>query len=142
MGNVGRPTKYREEYCDEIIKFFDVEKKIVKIKTVASAGKAVEVEEEEAPELPTMADFAHSIGVCRDTLHDWCDAHPRFLRAYKKAQELQESLLMSSAFKNRANTVFCLFMLKCNYGWKEESKVEVKSDTPMFQIVPFKSDDD
>lgn len=57
----GRPTDYREEFCDMVIEHM-------------GTGKS-------------LASFASYIGTHRATLYDWMKAHPQFHDAFKKAQD-------------------------------------------------------
>ena len=78
---MGRPTKYRPEYCREILEHFDVDFHN------KSQTKAVP--------LNFLSAFARKIGVCRDTLDEWCKVHPEFSDAYKKAKALQKEHLIT-----------------------------------------------
>lgn len=138
----GRPTKYREEYCDLIVEYFNKPHLTLSHEQVATAGKVVELSEEKASELPTFADFAIEIGVCIDTLNEWTRVHPRFSESYKKAKSLQENHIIKNAYAGRVNTIFSLFMLKCNHGWREETKEEVQAKSSLFTITPYKKEND
>jgi plasmid maintenance system antidote protein VapI len=56
----GRPTKYSDAYCNEVI----------------AAGD----------EGLSLTAFAGMIGVARSTINEWMDAHPEFSEAVKKHQ--------------------------------------------------------
>lgn len=56
----GRPSKYRETYCNELI-------------THMSTGAS-------------LTSFAAEIGVCRDTISEWGKEHPEFSAAVKKGK--------------------------------------------------------
>ena len=56
----GQPTKYKPEYCEELINHMKL-------------GLSFE-------------SFAGKIGVCRDTLYAWRDAHSEFSDAIKKGK--------------------------------------------------------
>lgn len=59
----GRPTKYKSEYCAEIISFFS-KKTFHEIKDKSSLKRI-------ANPLPYLSSFARKIGVNQDTLHEW-----------------------------------------------------------------------
>lgn len=61
---VGRPTKYKPEYCEKVIEHMRL-------------GKS-------------LTSFAASIGSYRELLYDWQKANPEFLHACKTAQELSQ----------------------------------------------------
>lgn len=117
----GRPTKYKPEYCEQLLKYFDIDFKSKVKKEVATNRGVVEIQEEEACELPMFVDFAKSIGVHVDTLNEWCKVHKEFSAAYKKAKSLQEMIIVKNGIKGRYNTVFALFALKCNHGWNDKA---------------------
>ena len=58
---VGRPTKYRSEYCKRVV-------------DLSRDGLSV-------------AELALDIGVARQTLYTWMDAHPEFLDAMSRARD-------------------------------------------------------
>jgi transposase len=58
MAEVGRPSKYKSAYCNEVI----------------AAGD----------EGLSLTAFAGIIGVCRATINNWMAEHPEFLEATKK----------------------------------------------------------
>ena len=56
----GQPTKYRPEYCEEVI-------------NLGKLGKS-------------PAQIASNLGVARPTLYAWADAHPEFMTALTRAK--------------------------------------------------------
>ena len=64
---VGRPTKYNDEMCDRVLE-------------VMGTGLS-------------LTAFAGKIGVARDTITDWQNAHPEFLAACKTGQAMRTEYL-------------------------------------------------
>jgi|ERR1700761_2117382 len=64
MADIGRPTVYREEYCDQIVE-------------LGRAGKSV-------------VQMACHFDVVKQTLFNWADAHPAFLDAFMRAKQLSQ----------------------------------------------------
>ena len=58
----GRPTDYKEEYCETVVE-------------LGALGKS-------------KAQIAASLGVARNTLDNWAEANPEFLRAITHARDL------------------------------------------------------
>ena len=54
----GRPTKYKPEYCQELIEHFNVDLFRTRIKEVASHGKAIALAEEVAAIMPSFLAFS------------------------------------------------------------------------------------
>jgi hypothetical protein len=109
----GRPTKYRPEYCDEIVKFFDVEPYEYKevVITLRNGGTLEKVERHPA-RLPTMERFASDIGVNGDTLVEWSKRHRAFSAAYARAKALQKDILITNGLQGLYNGPFAIFVAK------------------------------
>ncbi len=90
MAKLGRPTDYREDYCDKLIEFM-------------SDGRSITA-------------FAADLCVTRGTLYKWAQEHEMFSDAIKigklKSQAWWESLHRESANgdkdKNISAIIFCL----------------------------------
>jgi hypothetical protein len=129
----GRPTKYKRQYCDEMVEYFSVEPYTVNPKT----------KKKEASDIPSMAGFASKIGVCKDTLIEWKDVHAEFSAAYKKAKALQEKWLIVNGLQGAINTPFGIFVLKNLQDYKDKTESEVKnSDSVKLIIERSKKKDD
>jgi len=98
--NGGRPTKYKKNYCQEIIKYFDKEPFEIK------EGKEVPVN------LPTFEKFAVYIDVNYDTLQEWRKKHEEFSESYKKAKNLQKNILIINGLRGNYNSTFAIFTAK------------------------------
>ena len=107
----GRPTKYEDWMVDAMITYFS----------------------KEVGNFPTLAGFSASIGVSRETLHDWATQkvvsgnlrHPEFSDAYKRAKELQEENLVSGALTGKYNATFAIFTAKNVLGWRDKIEQEI-----------------
>lgn len=107
---VGRPSKYKKEYCQQIIE----------------CGKRGD----------TLVHFACDIGVVKDTLNEWASVHPEFSDALKVCKQENEKYWINLA-KNRANgqqsrgsDILIKFMLSSSHGYREKTDVvqEVTAD--------------
>lgn len=125
----GRPTDYKEEYCNQLIEFFNIEAYEEMILPDRSGGKKREI----IPcKFPTLARFACNIGVTRETLWEWSTTklpngelkYPNFSNAYKRAKEFQESILVEGAMAGAFNSTFSIFTAKNVFGWKDKQEVE------------------
>lgn len=112
----GRPSQFNPKFCQAIIKYFSI-KPYRKVRS----GKTTR---EVANDTPTFAGFAASIGVHRDTLHQWCKDHDEFSDAYKRAKELQENFLVVNGNKSLINAAFAIFTAKNVLGWREKQPGE------------------
>jgi hypothetical protein len=95
----GRPTKYKKQYCEEIIRFFDVpQTKIQKVTQITASG-VTEFNKEVPENLPTIIGFARKIGVLSETLKEWADKYEEFSVSYRKALELEKEFLIQNGLK-------------------------------------------
>ena len=102
---LGRPTKYDEKYCQMLIDHME-------------KGYSFE-------------SFAGLIGVCRDTLYEWCKAHQLFFDSKKIAFEKNllfwerqgiEGLWTSG--QTRFNSTSWIFNLKNRFGWVDRKDID------------------
>jgi hypothetical protein len=125
----GRPTKYKPEYCDEIVEYFNkepyFEREIVK---TDKKGNTYEAYEFVANDLPLFGKFASDIGVTHDTLLEWVKVHPEFSLAYKKAKTLQEHMLAINGLKGLYSTPFAIFTAKNILGWRDQQDIKHSGD--------------
>jgi len=121
----GRPTKYDPSVVDKITEFFNkAPYKEVMQKIVTKSGDVVEVPMEKANDFPTLAGFALSIGIDRDTLKEWAKEYPDFSAAYKKAKEAQENFLMVNGLKGLVQQPTAIFGLKNYSGFTDKQEIK------------------
>lgn len=98
----GRPSDYDPKYCDEIIEFM-------------ARGLSKEA-------------FAGQIGVAKQTIYNWMDAHKEFLDAVKEAEskcELfwEELGLVGTTEGKNFNATTWIFNMKNRFKWKDRTDV-------------------
>jgi hypothetical protein len=112
----GRPTKYKPELCDAIIKFFDVEPYIDKEIPHYKDGEVKWSDfKRVANRLPTLIRFAKSKKIAIRTIYDWVDKksavfQPEFLRAFTQAKRLQKEFLIENGLNGCYNPLFAKFV--------------------------------
>lgn len=139
----GRPTLFKEEYADQLIEYFDIEpfeRRPLLDKEGNEKGSEIV-----PAKFPTLARFAVSIGVTRDTLYEWATAknengelkHPDFSYAYKKAKEYQEAILVEGAMANAFHANFSIFTAKNVLGWRDKMEQEITGadGSPLMQGI-------
>ena len=139
----GRPTKYKPEYCQQLIKHME-------------GGLSYEA-------------FAGTVGVSKQTIYDWEVANPKFLDAksiaFEKSRVFWEKLAVDniinksdsnsweggSESKSRSiNSTIWIFNMKNRFGWRDkqpgedfESNQNPKTDQELEQeLIDLLSDDD
>ena len=125
---VGRPSKYEQKYCQQIIDFFSPpffdQKTTEKGQSYYKSGelkyeheKSIEV----ARPLRFVAQFARKIGVNPDTLYEWEKRSLEFSESFKMARALQKEHLITCGLKGLFNPSFSIFSAKNMIGWRDES---------------------
>jgi hypothetical protein len=112
LGNKGgRPSSYKPEYCDKIVKWFEVEpNREVEIPHYKDGAVTWIDFKIVANKLPKFHEFAKSIGTSTVTLLEWCDKHEEFLSAYTQAKELQKYFLIENGLNGCYNPNFAIFV--------------------------------
>jgi hypothetical protein len=130
---MGRPTKYKDEYCEKLIEYFDIEPYVKeKVLYYYKNGDSKEQIQEVPNDLPLLSKFAASINVSRDTLHEWAHGidrdgnlkHPEFSDAYKKAKELQRAVLITNGLRGNYQTAFAIFTAKNLTDMRDKQEIE------------------
>ena len=89
-------SKYKPEYCETIVKYFQIEPLKNEARTVLDKrGVPKEVSISIANKMPTFEGFAESVGVrdYRKVTHDWPKKYPDFAVAKARCKFLQQDFL-------------------------------------------------
>ena len=114
---IGRPTKYKPEYCQSLIDFFDVEP--YTDKELEHYGKDGEVKwvdyKRMANKMPTLRNFSKEIGVGISTVYDWLNKnhasyHKEFSDSFTQAKDLQKWFLIENGLNGCYNPLFAKFV--------------------------------
>ena len=138
IGNKGgRPTKYKPEYCQDIIDYFS--RKPVEVLYKREYHKDGEIKSETPipmpAEFPTFQGFAHEIGVSTSALYEWIDEHQEFAEAFTRAKQLQESIWLVNGMSNLYNSQFAQFFGKNCLGYKEKTEIEHTGDPQIVNVT-------
>jgi hypothetical protein len=118
----GRPSLYDESFCDIARK-------------LGADGK-----------LP--AQIARTIGVCKETLHEWARVHPKFSDALKDAKTASEGWMLdvsqdsASGSNPQANPAMIKFLLSAAHGYREKSDQSIEIEGNIHKAkepISFKS---
>ena len=108
---VGRPSKYSDAYCNEVVECL-------------AEGKSITA-------------FAGRIGVARSTIFKWVDEHPEFSDAVKvgqaKATEFWEQILIGVARDGGGNATAAIFGLKNRApdDWRDKRETELSGNVTL-----------
>lgn len=121
---VGRPSKYRAEFCEGIIEYFEAPLKRVNevVKAENASGELVEVQTIIRP--ATLFGFAAKCGVGYQTLLEWEKIHTEFAEAMGQARALQGDLTVQMGASGGFKTAFAVFMMKNTHRWSDQLVVQ------------------
>lgn len=123
----GQPTKYKPEYCQQLIDYFSIEPlKIVAEQKIIGPEGGKYVSRRLPQRFPWFEGFARSIGVHRNTLKNWCAEYPEFAEAYETAKDLQREFIVDVALSGAAPPSFAIFTMKNVCGWRDERDLKLK----------------
>lgn len=138
MSSVGRPTKYRKEYCDLLIEHM-------------SKGLSIE-------------SFAGVVKATKKTIYEWMKQHPEFLYAAEQGSALSQlkweqigidgvfstsiSERTQEGFRSESkaiNASVWKFNMQNRFGWREKVEQQVQSEEKAKLVIrikePKKSDE-
>ena len=100
---MGRPSKYRPEFCDDVVNFM---------------GQGY-----------SLTAFAGKIGVCGDTVRQWQHDHPDFSAAVKKGQAARTMRLETTLLEGETGPKVTahIFALKnaAPEEWREKQEIDL-----------------
>ena len=133
----GAPTKYKEEYCEEIVEYFRVPPTRIEYREeyFKDGSLKTRIPIVIANEFPTLQGFADSIGVHYDTLNEWCNVHEEFSEAYTRAKRLQEKIWLQNAMSGLYNAQFAQFFGKNCLGYKDKQEVEHTGNLKLEDLI-------
>ena len=126
---MGRPTAYRVEYIEEMLKHFNQPLYINKEVQQASGGRLVKVMVEKPNSMPTFERFALNIGVTHDTLRNWCKEHPEFFGAYNACKDIQKDFIVEHGMMGNYNPGFAKFIAVNVTNLRDKVTHEVDDET-------------
>lgn len=135
----GRPTKYDDKYCDEVVEFFNKDPYEV-LMTENDEGEKIAVLNPQgkpilAPcPLPTKERFAFSIGVDRGTLLNWARDYDEFFSAIKKAEDLQKDILIQNGLIGGYDKTFAIFVAKNVTDMHDKQVIENQNVNANYEI--------
>ena len=110
----GRPTKYRPEYCQAIIDYFNIQPYYYN-----DEGEKV------VNDFPTLGMFCYSIDIAQKNMLEWVNKHPDFRKAYDIAKTMQENIIVQNGLQNNYHGPFAVFVAKNACGMSDKQQIEV-----------------
>jgi len=124
----GRPTKYKPEYCQKMIEYFNIEPNYVsKIITTGKNDYSKEEEKLLPSNLPTFEKFASLLDVNTDTLVEWSKKHKKFSAAYRKCKDLQKNILVANGLTGLYQGNFAIFVATNFTDMRHKNETDITS---------------
>ena len=124
----GRPSKYKEEYNEEVMKYLAIRTDVFDETTRKLKVK-----------LPTLEGFAIHIEVNKTTLYEWDKKYPEFSNSLDKIRTEQQNRLLDMGLSGDYNSTIAKLVLSSNHGMREKSDVTTDGKelpTPILNNVP------
>lgn len=159
---VGRPSKFKKRYIEDMYEFFDVEpmRKEIMAETTKPNGEESKTYKYVPNYLPTLVRFAKHIGVAYWTVWNWeqrgsneeyrddmtkaeraeLDNLKEFSKAYKTAKQMQEDFLIQGGLAGASNATAYIFTAKnlTSMRDKVESEVSYREVKPLLDNLRTK----
>lgn len=129
--------KYKEEYCDDIIKFFTEVEDNTLYKEYYDSNGNVKYREPipQPPRLPTFERYATKLGVTMETLINWCKRHKRFKHSYARAKQIQLCVIKEYAANKQYDSNFAKFLCINNHDMADKTSQDLKFTDNSFEIT-------
>lgn len=99
----GRPTLYKEEFCD----------------VTAYLQKCTK-----GNKLPTKTGYALYLKVSKRVTEEWEKKYPKFMCALREISDNQREKLINQGLKGKYNSTIAKLMLSSNHGMSEKQQIE------------------
>ncbi|MDE2100929.1 MAG: hypothetical protein KGL39_27025 [Patescibacteria group bacterium] len=145
-----RPTKYKPEFCQQIVDYFS-EWDIVE-KIVDSTGRGGTTTHYETVRVPSIYGFAARIGVNQDTLREWANGrypddhknkslrgklkHPDFSVSFRHAQGLEDAIVHEYGMAGRLDRGLATLYFTNKLKYKDSRHIDMTSDGERLQTAP------
>jgi len=119
MAKLGRKTKYKKEYDQGIVDYF----------------QEFYDHLEEREEIPFFTAYAREIDVGTSSLARWKKKHKSFKESYQRAKEIQKECLIVGALKKIFNPTFAIFTAKNITNMRDRREFEHSGNVTISSIL-------
>ena len=110
----GRPTLYRDQYCDSVVEFFQ-----------RPRSPRTSTDDRILPgELPSLSAWGDEHNVSPKLISEWQNRYPAFREACTRAKSIGAELLSDRALNGQYNAQYAAFYAKNAFGWRDRTEVE------------------
>jgi len=125
----GRPTKYKKEYCEMMIDFFNRDvTRIVETEEMQLGKKTIR--KERLPNYPPMfGKFARDVlKINHCTLLEWVKKYDEFAKAYNECKVIQREHIIIGCLMGVYNGNFGRFTMKNISDWRDNVDTHISTD--------------
>lgn len=151
--NCWRPTDYKEEYCKDIVDYFErcqaeilydikwfmPNKNVTvedilnphakqlweEVNTTLQAWAVKQIDQKLVMQrFPTFIRYARTIWVNKTTLYEWADKYEEFSNAMNDCRDIAEAILLENWLQWLYNSTFAQFLLKNNHWYKDKQEID------------------
>lgn len=115
---VGRPSKYRPEYCDQLIDYFSNGQDGTNFKY-----------------FPCVAGFAASIGSFKQRIYSWAEENPKFHDSLQTGLALAEQQLNNGALSRQYDSGYARFAASNYLGMSEKQEIKQQLSGTVNSVV-------
>lgn len=144
MAEVGRPSKYLEEYINKVDEYLELHQDTELEKVGLRSEKGYEkIDYILRVNLPTIEGFARFLGVNKTTLYEWEKNYEEFSNALDKIRVEQQTRLINEGLAGNYNPTIAKLILSSNHGMREKTDTDITSNGKDLQpvLVKFISDE-
>jgi len=124
-GTFGRPTKYKPEYCQEIVDYFSGPlTELITKAVITKDGKVKEIQELKATPVKWLEDFAWDRGTSTKIMEEWAQRYPDFRAAYARAKDLQKRHLAQCTIDRLYEPMFAKFLAQNITDMRDRAELE------------------
>lgn len=134
MADLGRPTKYKKEYCNEAENYL----------ADARDSYSDDGKNRLTVNLPTIEGFSLFLGVALSTIYLWAESHPDFSESLELIKKEQKQRVLSKGLSNEYNSTIAKLILSSNHNMREKADVTSNDESLKISIsgVITKREDD
>ncbi len=143
MPQLGRPTKYKEEYIEEIGEYLKDCKDILDDYHKTRGEKSDSYERVIKVNLPMVEGFALRLGVNKTTIYEWAKKHTNFSNALVQIKTEQKKRLIEMGLSGDYNSTIAKLVLSANHGMIERKDITTNGEKlpkPIIDITNVQSD--
>lgn len=138
---MARPTKYKPEFCDKLIEFFDIEpweeREIPHYKNGVVTWTDIKI----LPvRMPTLRGFAKSIEVSIRVVYNWLDEksdvfHKEFMHTFTHARDIRKDWLVDVGLSGSAPPASFKFVAVNVTDMRDKTQTEHSLDKPTATLL-------